>query len=96
MGGGDRDRNRISEVLKMVCPKDQIEGCQWQEMEGQKLDNGRHFHVSIPLPESYDICLKLVEGGRRPIDRSVFNFLLSCWLFISQLLDDIFGQTVSF
>ena len=56
IGAGDRDRNRMSEVLKLVCPEDQIEGCQWQEMEGQKLDYGRHFHVSIPLPESYDIC----------------------------------------
>lgn len=61
MGGGDRDRNRLSEVLKLVCPEDQIEGCQWQEMEGQKLDNGRHFHVSIPLSESYDICNHLTD-----------------------------------
>ena len=60
MGGYDGSDYRL-EVLKLECPGHQIQSCQWQEMEGQKLDNGRHFHVSIPLSESYDICNHLTD-----------------------------------
>jgi len=55
MGGSDEDWNRRSEVLKVVCPGNQIQSCQWQEM-CEKLEVGRSWHVSISLPESYDIC----------------------------------------
>merc|ERR1712137_337460 len=44
-----------SEVLHLDCPGDQIQSCQWQEMP-EKLEVGRHYHVSLSLPESYDIC----------------------------------------
>ena len=68
MGGEDEYGNRRTEVLQLDCPGDQIQSCQWQEME-QKLEVGRYGHVSIPLPESYDICHKgsygsKIEGAR--------------------------------
>merc|ERR1711860_3979 len=44
-----------AEVLHLVCPVDQIQSCQWQEMP-EKLEVGRKDHVSLSLPESYDIC----------------------------------------
>merc|ERR1711860_417967 len=44
-----------SEVLKLDCPGDQIQSCQWQEIT-EKLEVGRSYHVSLSLPESYDIC----------------------------------------
>ena len=44
-----------SEVLKLDCPGNQIQSCQWQEMP-EKLEVGRNYHVSLSLPESYDIC----------------------------------------
>ena len=54
MGGLSYDfRN---EVLQLDCPGDQIQSCQWKEMN-EKMENGRVGHVAIPLlPESYDIC----------------------------------------
>ena len=44
-----------SEVLKLECPGDQIQSCQWQEMP-ETLEVGRAYHVAIPIPESYEIC----------------------------------------
>ena len=55
LGGWDEDSNARSEVLKLVCPGDQIQSCQWQEIP-EKLEVGRAAHVSLSLPESYDIC----------------------------------------
>merc|ERR1711860_172700 len=55
LGGSDEDFNRRSEVLKLDCPGNQIQSCQWQEMP-DKLEVGRSYHVSLSLPESYDIC----------------------------------------
>ena len=52
LGGFDGSR---SEVLKLDCPGDQIQSCQWQEMP-EKLEVKRSHHVSLSLPESYDIC----------------------------------------
>ena len=43
------------EILKLVCPNDQIQNCEWEEMP-QKLELGRRDHVVIPLPESYNVC----------------------------------------
>merc|ERR1711860_49011 len=55
MGGYDDDYNSRSEVLHLDCSGDQIQSCQWQEMP-EKLEVGRNDHVSLYLPESYDIC----------------------------------------
>ena len=55
MGGWDENYDERIEILKLDCPDDKITNCHWQEME-QKLEKGRRFHVSIPIPESYDIC----------------------------------------
>ena len=55
MGGSDEDRNERNEVLQLDCPGDQIKSCQWLEMS-EKLEFARYAHVSIPLPDSYDIC----------------------------------------
>merc|ERR1712137_230814 len=55
LGGSDEEDNRRSEVLKLDCPGNQIQSCQWQEMP-EKLEVGRKDHVSLSLPESYDIC----------------------------------------
>ena len=55
MGGDDEDDNERNEVLQLDCPGDQIQSCQWQEMP-EKLEVGRFDHVSLSLPESYDIC----------------------------------------
>merc|ERR1712049_88863 len=55
LGGRDEDWNDRTEVLKLDCPGDQIQSCQWQEMP-EKLEVARGFHVSLSLPESYDIC----------------------------------------
>jgi len=52
---GGYDSNARSEVLKLDCPGNQIQSCQWQEMP-EKLEVGRSYHVSLSLPESYDIC----------------------------------------
>ena len=55
LGGRDDDYNERSEVLHLDCPGDHIQSCQWQEMP-EKLEVGRSVHVSLSLPESYDIC----------------------------------------
>jgi len=47
--------NYRTEVLHLDCPGNQIQSCQWQEMP-EKLEVGRSYHVSLSLPESYDIC----------------------------------------
>jgi len=54
LGGWDGGNDR-SEVIHLDCPGNQIQSCQWQEMP-EKLEVGRSFHVSLSLPESYDIC----------------------------------------
>merc|ERR1719231_2042954 len=48
LGGYDGSNDR-SEVLHLVCPVDQIQSCQWQEMP-EKLEVGRFDHVSLSLP----------------------------------------------
>merc|ERR1711860_66068 len=53
--GGHDGRIDRSEVLKLDCPGNQIQSCQWHEML-EKLEVGRSLHVSLSLPESYDIC----------------------------------------
>ena len=58
--GGDPANNYSGEkyrrdILKLVCAGDQIQNCQWQKM-AQQLEVPRGQHVSIPLPDSYDIC----------------------------------------
>ena len=55
LGGEDEYSNDRSEVLHLDCPGNQIQSCQWQEMP-EKLEVGREDHVSLSLPESYDIC----------------------------------------
>merc|ERR1712029_51232 len=54
MGGKDKDWNPRTEVLQLDCPGDQISSCQWKQVGN--LQFARHGHVSIALPESYDIC----------------------------------------
>merc|ERR1712029_752681 len=54
MGGWDVDRNERNEVFQLDCPGDQISSCQWKEVGN--LEFARYDHVSIPIPESYDIC----------------------------------------
>merc|ERR1712062_610056 len=54
MGGRDEDNNRRNEVLQLDCEGDQISSCQWKEVGN--LQFAKHGHVSIPIPESYDIC----------------------------------------
>ena len=53
--GGLDGSNLRSEVLKFNCQGDQIKNCHWHEMD-DKLEVGRALHVSLSLPESYDIC----------------------------------------
>ena len=55
LGGWDEYQNERSEVFQLDCPGDQIERCQWQEME-EKLEFPRSYHVSIALTKSSDIC----------------------------------------
>jgi len=52
--GGWNGRNSRTEVLQLDCPGDQISSCQWKEVGN--LQFARYNHVSIPVPESYDIC----------------------------------------
>jgi len=54
MGGFDEDYNARNEVLQLDCPGDQISSCQWKQVGN--LQFSRYKHVSIALPESYDIC----------------------------------------
>merc|ERR1712047_233865 len=53
--GGFDGSNFRAEVLHLDCPGNQIQSCQWQEMP-EKLEVDRYQHVSLSLPESYDIC----------------------------------------
>merc|ERR1711860_260074 len=53
--GGFDGSNFRAEVLNLDCPGNQIQSCQWQEMP-EKLEVRRSSHVSLSLPESYDIC----------------------------------------
>merc|ERR1711860_203376 len=53
--GGFDGSNFRAEVLNLDCPGNQIQSCQWQEMP-EKLEVDRYQHVSLSLPESYDIC----------------------------------------
>ena len=52
MGGEGEDED---EVLKLDCPGDQVQSCEWKEMK-QKLEEPRRLHVTIPIPESFAIC----------------------------------------
>merc|ERR1711860_175824 len=45
LGGYDYGSGSRSEVLKLDCPGNQIQSCQWQEMP-EKLEVGRSSHVS--------------------------------------------------
>ena len=54
MGGWDKDLNSRNEVFQLDCPGDQISSCQWKQVGN--LQFARSYHVSIALPESYDIC----------------------------------------
>ena len=56
-GGQDEGGNLVyrKEILKLFCLDDQIQNCEWEEMQ-QKLELGRSDHVVIPLPESYNVC----------------------------------------
>ena len=54
MGGEDEDLNERNEVLQLDCPGDQISSCQWKQVGNLQVARARH--VSIALPESYDIC----------------------------------------
>ena len=54
MGGEDEDRYDRNEVFQLDCPGDQISSCQWKQVGN--LQFARESHVSIALPESYDIC----------------------------------------
>jgi len=47
--------NMWSKVLQLQCRGNQIRNCQWRKMR-EGLELPRESHVSIPLPESYDIC----------------------------------------
>ena len=58
--GGDPERNYSGDkyrrdILRLRCAGDQIQNCQWEKMP-QQLEVPRGWHVSIPLPDSYDIC----------------------------------------
>ena len=75
LGGSDGDWNPRSEVFKLVCPGDQIQSCQWQEMP-EKLEVGRLLHVSLSLPESYDICnwtIKKIFWFQNSFDSKILN-----------------------
>ena len=50
----DDDDYQRTEVLQLDCPGDQISSCQWRQVGN--LQFARAWHVSIALPESYDIC----------------------------------------
>ena len=54
MGGLDDYYNERNEVLQLDCPGDQISSCQWKKIGN--LQSARSWHVSIALPDSYDIC----------------------------------------
>ena len=53
MGGRDEDKNSRT-VFQLDCPGDQISSCSWKEVGN--LQFARSSHISIALPETYDIC----------------------------------------
>merc|ERR1711953_1476221 len=53
MGGADGFKYR-NEVLQLDCPGDQISSYQWKEVGNLQFVRSRH--VSIPIPESYELC----------------------------------------
>ena len=53
MGGVDDDPIG-DEVLRLDCPGDQIESCQWKQVGN--LQFARSDHISFALPESFDVC----------------------------------------
>ena len=55
LSGQDENWKYRLEVLKLICPGDRIQTCEWREMP-EKLDYLKAPHVSLLLPESYDIC----------------------------------------
>ena len=64
MGGYDEDSRtpqlsskrskRRNEVFQLDCPGYQISSCQWKQVGNLQVARARH--LSIALPESYDIC----------------------------------------
>ena len=82
MGGEDKDRNATTEVLQLDCPGDQISSCQWEQVGNLQI--ARSWHVSIALPESYDIC-KTTSAGTTKIqhDLKMILIMLSIMLLIS-------------
>ena len=81
MGGQDVNGNARNKVFQLDCPGDQISSCQWKEME-QKLEFGRYGHVSIPLPESYDICHKGSYGSK--IEGAISDY----WNYLTDIYND--------
>ena len=51
IGGNDAQMYR-KEILKLDCPGDKIETCEWIEQD-QELEIARSFHVAIPLTSSF-------------------------------------------
>merc|ERR1711983_743995 len=51
--GGSYD-GLSNKVFQFDCPGDQISSCQWKQVGNLQI--ARSTHVSIALPESYDIC----------------------------------------
>ena len=42
-------------IIQLNCPEGQeVSDCHWDEFP-QKLQVGRHYHVVIPLPASYEV-----------------------------------------
>ena len=53
MGGRNNGYNDRTEVVQLNCPR-WIFDCEWKQVGN--LQVARAGHVSIALPESYDIC----------------------------------------
>ena len=56
VGGYDwtNERNKNG-IIQLNCPEGQeVSDCHWDEFP-QKLQVGRHYHVVIPLPASYEV-----------------------------------------
>ena len=56
VGGYDHTNQRYkNEIIQLNCPEGQeVSDCHWDEFP-QKLQVGRHYHVVIPLPASYEV-----------------------------------------
>ena len=52
--GGWDGYNHRNEVLQLDCLGDQIQSCQWKQVGNLQFE--RSNHVSLALPESFDIC----------------------------------------